>query len=295
MRPDTLGQILAWSDVKYGSKLLIAETCQGLVLGAFLERLGGKGMIVQAYNGNCPVRIILNQFNFSEDEKSNMVCGFSLENLEEIKDRLAKDNNEHLHSRDVKEEKERDRDETESCVEKVEESDNILPVLSATTEIEDGAMDDKSSDIHSSTAKSDSYPCNKFYTKEKRDSEEAAAINHLAEKDLDALIIATKFYPLNILIELIGFIKPSSPIVIYCQYREPLMECYTYLRDASLAINVHLTETWLRDWQILKDRTHPKMVMSGRSGYLLRGIKIIPPEDEATIGNLEPKSKVPKL
>ena len=290
-----MAQILAWSDVKYGSKLLIAETCQGLILGAVLERLGGHGKIVQAYNGNCPVRIILDQFNFTEDEKSNQICGFSFENLEEIKDRLATVDNDESKMEVIEEKKVGESDVDDICIGKVEEPVEPPSVPSEPVEPEAGTVDDESPDLKLSAASGDNFPCNKFYTKEKRDSEEKIAISHLAEKDLDALIIATKFCPLSILIELIGFVRPSSPILIYCQYKEPLMECYTYLRDASLALNVHLSETWFREMQVLKDRTHPTMTMSGRSGYLLRGIKIIPPENEATADDIEPKSKVPKL
>ena len=313
VRPDTLAQILTWSDAKYGSKILVAETCQGLILGALLERLGGHGRLVHAFNGNCPVRIILNQFNFSEDEKSNLVCGFAFESLEGIKSRLAKggSDSEKTQETDIElvSSKEKDSDsqkthepdgkvvsgeEKEGCMEKDKDSDSALTASTDTAEHEEQKVPDEGTDKTVTSIGDSNIPCNKYYTKEKREAEEKIAITHLAKRDLDALIIATKFNPLGILKEMIDFIRPSGPIVIYCQYREPLMFCYTYLKSASLAVNVQLTETWFREIQVLKDRTHPKNTMSGRSGYLLRGIKVIAPEDEIT-ESIEPESKVPKL
>jgi len=318
LRPDTLAQILTWSDAKYGSKMLVAETCQGLILGALLERLGGHGILVHAFNGNCPVRIILNQFNLSEDEKTNILCGFAFESLEGIKSTLAKGYSDSEKTREtgskvvsseerdgasqkthepddkVMSGEEKERADRESCMEKEKDSANSVHVPTETAEPKEQKVHDESTDKTVTSIAESNVPCNKYYTKEKREAEEKMAITHLAKKDLDALIIATKFNPLGILKEMIDFIRPSGPIVIYCQYREPLLLCYNYLKSASLAVNVQLTETWFREMQVLKDRTHPKNTMSGRSGYLLRGIKVVQPEDEST-DNIEPESKVPKL
>ena len=125
------------------------------------------------------------------------------------------------------------------------------------------------------------------YTKERAKIEEERAMTFLKEKKLDSLIIASKFRPLDLLVELLDFIRPSAPIVIYCQYREPLMECYEYLRDQSLAMHVIISETWLRDIQVLPNRTHPTITMSGRSGYILRGMTLKKDEED----DMQPSSK----
>lgn len=284
IRPDTLAQLLTWSDVRHGSRVLVTETCQGLILGSVLERMGNRGMIIQGYNGNCPVRIILNQFNFSDEQMSKQVCGFSFESLEDIKDKrfsLHKNESKEMASIEEKEKPNVGRSNNEGNDEKPGDI-NYIHEDPATVE---------NSNQNSNPKNSDNIPCNKFYTKEKRESEQKCAMHYLADNCLDALIIATKFHPLNVLINMIGFIKSSAPIVIYCQHKEPLMECYTYLRDASLAINVHLTETWFREMQVLQDRTHPEITMSGRSGYLLRGLKL-----KSEDGNeFEPKPKAQKF
>ena len=95
-------------------------------------------------------------------------------------------------------------------------------------------------------------------------------------KRFDSLIIASKYHPKKVLLSLFEYLSDSRPFVVYCQYEEPLMECYVTLKDMRCAVNVELTETWCRNMQVLTDRSHPEIVMSATGGYLLRGIKVKP-------------------
>ena len=45
MRIDTLARILTLGNVHSGVNALVVETCQGLLMGAVLERLGGTGIV----------------------------------------------------------------------------------------------------------------------------------------------------------------------------------------------------------------------------------------------------------
>eukprot|EP00794_Sanderia_malayensis_P012116 gene12115-13367_t len=284
LRPDTLAQMLTWSNVQSGSNVLLAETCQGLILGSLLERLGTDGQIVQAYPGSFPVRLILNQFNFSKKLKSDLICGFSFENLARIRQAVS----------ETKEEMKSDLNQDLEA--ELDEEINVKEEDSSTEEnskIEDDAQEekeykrtneDRQADIFQDT---ENLPCSAMYPKEMQEMEEDRAIPYLKNK-LDSLIIATKFHPQDIMIELIDFLRPSCPFVIYCQYREPLAECYEYLRENSMAVNVVITETWFRNLQILPNRTHPEITMSARSGYLLRGIKVVADIVIKVEGNSEP-------
>lgn len=42
MRYDTLAQMLTLGNIRAGNKMIVMETCSGLVLGAMMERMGGK-------------------------------------------------------------------------------------------------------------------------------------------------------------------------------------------------------------------------------------------------------------
>ncbi|XP_032829972.2 tRNA (adenine(58)-N(1))-methyltransferase non-catalytic subunit TRM6 [Petromyzon marinus] len=98
----------------------------------------------------------------------------------------------------------------------------------------------------------------------------------LARRDADGLIIACKFQPWPILEGLLDFVSPSRPFVVFCQHREPLLECYTNLKERGNAVSLHLTESWLRFYQVLPNRTHPLMSTSASGGYLLAGITVAP-------------------
>lgn len=44
----------------------------------------------------------------------------------------------------------------------------------------------------------------------------------------------------------------------------------------NIAINLRLTDSWFREYQVLEGRTHPNMTMSQNGGYLLTGTKLCP-------------------
>ena len=62
----------------------------------------------------------------------------------------------------------------------------------------------------------------------------------------------------------------------------------------NIAINLRLTDTWFREYQVLEGRTHPNMTMSQNGGYLLMGTKLCPKTgtnemDEDTLQKLRAK------
>ena len=78
------------------------------------------------------------------------------------------------------------------------------------------------------------------------------------------------------LMNLLPFLAPSSPFVVYCEYIEPLTECFMNLQKKKLAINLHLSDTWMREYQVLPGRTHPSMSMTQSGGFILTGTKLCP-------------------
>ncbi|MGH0139648.1 UNVERIFIED_CONTAM: hypothetical protein FKN15_042577 [Acipenser sinensis] len=66
LRYDTLAQMLTLGNIHAGSKLIVFETCAGLVLGAVMEQMGGYGSIIQMYPGGEPVRAATDSFGFPE-------------------------------------------------------------------------------------------------------------------------------------------------------------------------------------------------------------------------------------
>ena len=97
----------------------------------------------------------------------------------------------------------------------------------------------------------------------------AAAQEILTNKKLDCIIIASKFYPTSLVLNLIRYLGPSRQLVVYSQYKEPLIECYAQLREVGVLVNFRVMESWYREFQVLNMRTHPLVNMSGTGGYIL--------------------------
>ena len=113
----------------------------------------------------------------------------------------------------------------------------------------------------------------KQYRKAIRRKEAIKALEILSDKNMDGLLYLTKTYdPLDILLLTLEFVADSRPFALFSPYIQPLTNCYFALRKK--AVYLRITETWLRKYQVLPDRTRPEMTMSSNSGYLLTGIKV---------------------
>ncbi|CAF0937356.1 unnamed protein product [Adineta ricciae] len=89
---------------------------------------------------------------------------------------------------------------------------------------------------------------------------------------MNSLIIASKYDSLSILQHVIDYMALCSHFVVYSQSVQSLLECYQYLKKRGGTIHVEVADSWLREYQILDERTHPFIRMSGASGYLLSGM-----------------------
>lgn len=90
-----------------------------------------------------------------------------------------------------------------------------------------------------------------------------------------SLIIAVEHDPYEILEYLSPFLYSSSSIIIYHPYREPLAECYMKMKlNYGQYIDISMFETWFREYQVLKNRTHPHNFMNAQSGFILKAKKL---------------------
>ncbi|NXR15824.1 TRM6 methyltransferase, partial [Semnornis frantzii] len=72
LRYDTLAQMLTLGNIRAGNKMIVMETCAGLVLGAVMERMGGYGTIIQMYPGGGPLRAATSCFGFPKHFFNNL-------------------------------------------------------------------------------------------------------------------------------------------------------------------------------------------------------------------------------
>lgn len=73
LRYDTLAQMLTLANIHAGSKVLVFETCAGLVLGAVMERMGGTSVL---WTFLCCLSLWPNDFSFVCTKNVFSVCSF---------------------------------------------------------------------------------------------------------------------------------------------------------------------------------------------------------------------------
>ncbi|KAM5246619.1 tRNA (adenine(58)-N(1))-methyltransferase non-catalytic subunit TRM6 isoform 2-T2 [Ctenodactylus gundi] len=278
MRYDTLAQMLTLGNIRAGNKMIVMETCSGLVLGAMMERMGGFGSIIQLYPGDGPVRVATACFGFPKSFFSGLY-EFPLNKVDSLlngtfsAEMLPSEPQDSMSAQEsngtLEEQQTSAQDPEDSVAEGMEsrppEGQEAMEVVSQEPEYKQPRERGSKKDY--------------IQEKQRRQEEqrkrhvEAAAL--LSERNADGLIVASRFHPTPLLLALLDFVAPSRPFVVYCQYKEPLLECYTKLRERGGVINLRLSETWLRNYQVLPDRSHPKLLMSGGGGYLLSGLTVV--------------------
>ena len=250
LREDTLGQILSYANVSAGCQALVFETCLGIITGALAQRMGGYGKILSVYTGQQPAWIDqLDRFNlsFTEQHSIKWVHGEDVFGTE--KDKEVADDDPEATDRDLLEWPCPLQDHTRSFLDKVTDPLEIKELLAKR--------------------------CDRFARKLTRTSPgEAKAM--LNKRPSDCVIIASKSDPTETLLGMMPFLGTSCPFVVFCEFMEPLSECFMELQKQNLAINLRLSDTWFREYQVLPGRTHPNMTMSQNGGFILTGIKLDP-------------------
>ncbi|XP_077443277.1 tRNA (adenine(58)-N(1))-methyltransferase non-catalytic subunit TRM6 [Stigmatopora argus] len=278
LRFDTLAQMLTLANIHAGSKVLVFESCAGLVLGAVMERMGGYGSVIQMYPGGAPVRAGVENFGFParfHDTlhdfpiwRVNALLAGTLDTGVKEPAAEATPPEEHTDG------KHRDAPE-------------------ASTHAETNASGDRRMDGERERDKQAKAELKRVKQEEKR-KKLAAVAAMLEGRNADGLVIASRFHPCPVLMGLLKFLSPSRPFVVFSQFKEPLVECFTKLKEQGSAVNIRLSDSWLRHYQVLPNRTHPKLLMSGGGGYLLSGITVATEKPEPT-GSGEPAAKKLKL
>ena len=108
-------------------------------------------------------------------------------------------------------------------------------------------------------------------------------------------MIATGFLPLPLLKLSLPLLRPSSPLVIYCEFREPLVECYVFLQHRGLAVKLQLVDPWMREFQVLAERCHPQMSVDMTAGCILTGVVVSNKTERPAVADDQPACKRVKV
>jgi len=252
MREDTLGQILSYSNVSAGCQVLVYEQCMGVLTGALAHRMGGYGKVLSIYSGQQPSFVeMIQRYNLSFAEN------FSIK---------------WVHSGDVfGEDIVTSKSPRAQDPEKVEREALEWPCpLQKHTRayLENMGTEREKREFLAKR-------CARFARKLTRHTAMESK-GWLEKRKSDSVIIAVRYDPTATLLELLPYLAPSSPFVVYCEFIEPLAECFRELQKQQLAINLRLSDTWMREYQVLPGRTHPSMNMTQSGGFILTGIKLCP-------------------
>lgn len=249
LRIDTLAYMLTMCNVRSSGNYLVVDTNLGLLTAAIIDRLVGNGSLtsegyepghcIQVYLEDGPItswRHCVDALNLPTDLLQSCLLSIRMRRLLEIEDH--------------------NQIKTSPLVDNNQE-----------TTISEG-METDSSDPKK--IKLD----DKAMRRESRKKEEERAISILSNHNLDGILIATTSYDSSDIINAVySFLGLSNQYVIYSLSLDNLQTCYQLLRGVS--INSKITESWLRNYQVLPSRTRPDINMSGSGGYLLTGTKVI--------------------
>ncbi|KAK7066922.1 tRNA (adenine(58)-N(1))-methyltransferase non-catalytic subunit TRM6 [Halocaridina rubra] len=257
LRIDSLSQLLCLANVQSGGRFVVFESgTSGLVAAAMLHRMGSSGHLVYVYHGNHPHRDAIDLMNFTTSE---------LEVLSFISyTKLCEQEGHSMLTNGM--ERPSTTDETGA--------------LSSTNEMvfdsEQPVEEDTSLNENSEVNEKESADCQKP-TKSRifvrKQADDVLVSSSILRDGVEGLIVACRLHPVNITVRLLQFLKPGHSFVVFSPYKEPLMELYFELKSLNCT-NLRLSENWLRHYQVLPQRTHPEVNMSGGGGYLLYGIKI---------------------
>ena len=267
LREDTLAQILAYSNICAGCQVMVYENCMGIITGALAQRMGGYGKIISLYQGQqMSFTEMIARFNLSFAENHSIKW---LHTGEVLADDAARPVAPSTGGAGVVEEV------SEEVVDyELADREQLVwpcPLQPHTrTYLENMSSDRDRADFLAKR-------CSRFARKLTRHTVlEAREWVHDPNRLCSSIILATKYDPTACLLKMLPHLAPSCPFVVYSEFIEPLAECFRELQRQNLAINLRLTDTWYREYQVLPGRTHPNMNMSQSGGFILAGVKLCP-------------------
>lgn len=268
LRFDTLSQILSYSGVCSNGNYLVYESgTNGLIPAALLNSIGANttGQLIHVHPGNQAQKLSMLMLNLEREQldRCNSVNIYSVlrqyyQKTEDVaitdegkKRKLSEDSDEQRPTKVLKENDEKEEGENLDAMEE-ENGETLTTNVSVTPSI----------------ASTEEQP---KIAKWRLENERAIVL--LKEK-MDGLVIVAKEHPSNIIKSLLPFIRPSRPIVVFSLSKEILTELYVELKSLTEVTGLRLISNFTRIYQILPNRTHPDMMMSGNSGYLLYGYTV---------------------
>ncbi|KAM7533608.1 hypothetical protein Aperf_G00000127382 [Anoplocephala perfoliata] len=291
LRYDSLVQLLTYANVHAGTTVMLTESYSGLIRKAVLERLGNRdcgGRLINFYHGtSAPTVDVSPAEDFSpiynvqfEDLTSLLLTGkFAREHREETPSGSPECKKPRMEEETAASHYSKAQVPTESEVQKVdqEEGDEKRKPFSRRKERR----------LEKASAITPEERQKRFQEKQEQLDEvrrilcptDAQLSPEMADRP-DCLIVASKFYPVEITLLLMQFLPPGRPFVVHSHILSTLTDLYNILKRRGCCAQLLLHDTWLRPIQVLPNRTHPEIRMTtGAGGFILHGYTVQRLED----------------
>lgn len=268
LRMDSLSQLVSYSGVSSTGNYLTYESgTNGLIPAALLNSIGAntEGKLLHMHPGNVPQKQALLALNLEKEQLDRCISV----NLYSVLRQYYQNRESTTSSGTKRKIEDEDSKDHPPKVAKTENGDGIVLELEATIPPTDVKEELPAEPNTISEDKGTITPPHR--PKWVLDNERGI---EMLRENFDGLVIVAKEHPSSLLKALLPFVKPSRPVVIFNQSREILMDIYMELKGSGQVTGLRITSNWLRQYQVLPNRTHPDVNMSGNSGFLLCGFTI---------------------
>lgn len=238
LRIDTLSQIITTVNIHCeGNHLLYDSGSNGLVASALLSAIGQNtnGKLVHLHPGNMSQKQALLAMNFPEEQMNRCVSV----NVYSVLRQFYQGCDTHNTA-----ETEKAANGTDQNPLKRKNDDNTEEQESKRSKldvIESNPSENDNTNVDSEPPRENKKPKWHF---------DNIAASELLHNKMDSLVIACKEDPQNIFNELVTFVKPGRPFVIYYNVAEPLQQLYMSLRAQSNVAALKLSCNWMRNYQV---------------------------------------------
>lgn len=231
LRIDTLSQIITLANIHCeGNHLLYDSGSNGLVAAALLSVIGPQtnGKLIHMHPGNMSQKQALLAMNFSEEQMNRCISVNVYSALRQFYQGC--DTNNTTDGQEISEQNPMKRKNEE--------------------EIDHQSKKIKHDDVNYDNAYINTDSAKPRENKKPKWHYDNIAASDILHKKMDSLVIACKEDPSNIFNELVTFVKPGRPFVIYYSVAEPLQHLYMALKLRSNIAALKLTCNWMRNYQV---------------------------------------------
>ncbi|XP_003743880.1 tRNA (adenine(58)-N(1))-methyltransferase non-catalytic subunit TRM6 [Galendromus occidentalis] len=99
------------------------------------------------------------------------------------------------------------------------------------------------------------------------------ALSLLQQRDFAGLIMNCRGDIVEPCVLLLKFLRLSGTFVVFSPHLGVITNLYDTLKSKGGCVMLKVSESWIRGYQVLENRTHPVINMQGASGFILTGIK----------------------